>query len=206
MVNVDTVLRDYNLVFINLKDTTVNDEDYDISVASFLVLIGAYNDALEIFNGLTDLDETDMAFVDHQKGKCYYYLGMTEDAKECFSRSYCSKYNPISGYRLGRLLLESRESSDYIKGISLIRRAAFMMNMDAIYRMASICHDDIDIEVRSQDRHQEYFWSNYAIERLRDWSSFVRNHAFNLREGSYDMLFSKELVEETFALAKELKR
>jgi len=200
---VKTAMKDAGMLFINLQKTSVSENDYIISCASFLVLKGQYQVALDIFERMNDLSEEDTSFLSYMRGVCLFYLDREYEAKEMFEQSYKDKYNSVAGYRYGKLLLGSESTEDQIKGISLIRRTAFMYNLDAMKTIADLCHNDA-IAVETQDRKQELFWRNAIVVLIKRCASIVRNHAFNKAEGSYDMRFEKAEIDADFALAKAL--
>ena len=129
-----------------------------ISAASFLAFNGNYESALEAFSAISDMNDEDASFISYMQGFCYLSMGKKEEAEPFFWQSYEAGENEVSGFRVGHaMLLSEKGYQQQVKGISLIRRAAFLQNIDAIIDMAFLCHDNYK-EKPSQDRQQALFW------------------------------------------------
>ena len=205
MDNLKKSLRDAGLYFSSLKDVSVDENDYRISAASFLALNGNYQPALEAFSALSNLNDEDASFVSHMQGFCYLSMGKKEEAETLFRQSYEAGKNVVSGFRLGHLMLQSETGyQQYVKGLSLIRRAAFLKNIDAIIDMASFCHNNLK-DLPSQDRKQEMFWRDYLVKLITKCSGSVMTHVQNMAGRSYDKAFAKEECDAIFALAEALR-
>ncbi len=205
MENAKRSLMDAGLLFFNLGKVTVDENDYRISAASFLALNGNYETALELFSGIPDLNSEDSAFVSYMQGFCYLSMGDKERAENLFRQSYETGEKTISGFRVGlAMLLSEKDYPSQVKGISLIRRAAFLQNVDAIVDMAYLCHDNYK-GLPSQDRQQEMFWRDYLVKLITKCSGSIMTHAQNMAGRSYDRSFPKEKYEAVRELAEALK-
>ena len=184
-----------------LKNTSIDENDYIVSIAGFLCYEGKYSDSFELLeaSGVENDSLADfLRFMCRINGACE---GTSVVDKEYLSKSYYG-CNLIAG----RLYYYDGEENS-IKRVSMIRRAAFAGDIYAMQVIASFCHDGILNRKRlsgMQDRNQERWWRELQLKTLKRINSQVMYHAFNQIEGSYDRFYPEEDIEETLIIAAAL--
>lgn len=184
-----------------LEELSISNDDYVISSALFLYYRGFYKDALNL---LKQIDCSQDADALRMLGEMAY-IGLDDEYPKDYKKAFdylskaVEKGNARAGFFLGWMYISGIETErNVVMGVSLIRRAAFNGDTRSMYRMANICHNNIQ-DVETQDRRQEYYWYDLSIAQLRAPELFY--HVQNINEVSYDIHFSWNDVEKPLGIA-----
>ena len=189
-----------------VRDTSVDETDYLVSLAGFLYYDGEIDLAEEL---LEEVKDDPMG--DYLKTGCVHRKEGWNDETRRLIENFREHENTVAG----KILALNDSSVDDVTTVSLLRRAAFAGDPIAMRKMADVCHNG-DVKkggsifyiprgsMNWQDRSQEEWWRELYLRILKGASQPVMYHAFNQMEGSYDKSFSSGEINDTLLVAAAL--